>query len=160
MIANETAYLCRTASLSPVPSPYPPVSAIRSPGFRRWLPLVVVAIVILTLHIWKPPFVVRPLPSTASGSSTTAGAPIINAVAAFVDPIWDSNIVPAFIERAMDAKELLAAIQTNPHQAGENYGRREATRSTPSAVARWYRFADCRICCNLSVRMALNITQR
>lgn len=110
-----------------MPSAHPPVSALRTSGFRHRLPLFFVGVVILGLLIWKPPFVVRPLPSTKPGSNTIAGAPTANAATAFVDPIWDSKIVSAFIEKAVDAKELLAAIRANPDQAGEKYGRREAT---------------------------------
>ena len=84
-------------------------------------------ILVLGLLIWKPPFVIRPLPGTKPGSSATTGAPIANAASAFVDPIWDSKIVPAFTEKAVDANELLAAIKENPERAGEKYGRREAT---------------------------------
>jgi predicted lipoprotein len=35
--------------------------------------------------------------------------------------------VPAFTQKAVEAKELLAAIQENPENAGAKYGRREAT---------------------------------
>jgi predicted lipoprotein len=109
-----------------VPSVHPPASALHPPGFRRWLPAILVAIVVLGLLIWKPPFVVRSLPGTKS-ESTAAGAPAASAATAFVDPIWASQIIPAFINKAVEAKELLPAIQENPDQAGEKYGRREAT---------------------------------
>jgi predicted lipoprotein len=110
-----------------VPSAHPSASALRSPGSRRWLPFLLTLLVILGLLIWKPPFVIRPLSSSKPGNSAAAGAPTANAATLFVDPIWDSKIVPAFIEKAVDAKELLAAIQENPDSAGEKYGRREAT---------------------------------
>jgi predicted lipoprotein len=111
-----------------VPSDHPSASALRTPGSRRRLPLLLTAFVILALLlIWKPPFVIRPLPSNKPGNNATAGAPTANAATAFVDPIWDSKIVPAFMEKAVDAKELLPAIQENPDGAGEKYGRREAT---------------------------------
>jgi Predicted periplasmic lipoprotein len=110
-----------------VPSAHPPASALRVSGSRRWLPFLLAAFVILGLIIWKPPFVIRPLPSTKTGNSSTTGAPNANAATTFVDPIWDSKIVPAFIGKAVDAKELLAAIQENPEVAGEKFGRREAT---------------------------------
>ncbi len=108
-------------------SPHLPPSAIRSASSRRWLPFLLAAIVILGLLIWKPPFVVRPLPSSKAEGGTTTGVPAANASTAFVDPIWDSKIVQAFIEKAVDAKELLVAIQENPDRAGEKFGRREAT---------------------------------
>jgi predicted lipoprotein len=85
-------------------------------------------IVIVAFLIWKPPFVIRPIaPSPEPGASVNAGAPSTNAAAGFVDPIWEKQVVPAFLNKAVDAKELLAAIQENPDQAGEKYGRREAT---------------------------------
>jgi predicted lipoprotein len=85
-------------------------------------------IVIVALLIWKPPFVIRPIPASPKpGASANAGAPSATGATAFVDPIWDSKIVPAFVSKAVEAKELLAAIQENPDQAGEKYGRREAT---------------------------------
>jgi predicted lipoprotein len=110
-----------------VPSPHPPSSPTRPLGSHRWLPPFLAAIVILGWLIWKPPLVIRPLPSSKPGSSAATRAPAANAAAAFVDPIWDSKIVPAFTEKAVDAKELLAALQENPDQAGEKFGRREAT---------------------------------
>jgi predicted lipoprotein len=110
-----------------VPSAHPSASALRSPGSPRWLSFLLTLLVILGLLIWKPPFVIRPLPSSEPGNGAAAGAPTANAATLFVDPIWDSKIVPAFIEKAVDAKELLAAIQENPDSAGEKYGRREAT---------------------------------
>jgi predicted lipoprotein len=110
-----------------VPSPHPPASPTRPLGSHRWLPPFLAAIVILGWLIWKPPLVIRPLPSSKPGSSAATRAPAANAAAAFVDPIWDSKIVPAFTEKAVDAKELLAALQENPDQAGEKFGRREAT---------------------------------
>jgi predicted lipoprotein len=99
-------------------------SPLRSHGSRRWLPFFLLALPVLGLLIWKPPFVIRPLQSNKIGGanqSTTTGP------AAFVDPIWDSKIVPTFLEKAVEAKELLTAIQGNSDQAGEKFGRREAT---------------------------------
>jgi predicted lipoprotein len=110
-----------------VPSDHPSVSALRTPASRRWLPLFLAAIALLGFLIWKPPFVVRPLPSSKPGISGAGGTPAANAATAFVDPIWDNKIIPAFINQAVDAKELLPAIQENPDQAGGKYGRREAT---------------------------------
>jgi predicted lipoprotein len=99
-------------------------SPLRSHGSRRWLPFFLFALPVLGLLIWKPPFVIRPLQSNNTGGanqSTTTGP------AAFVEPIWDSKIVPTFLEKAVEAKELLTAIQGNSDQAGEKFGRREAT---------------------------------
>jgi len=111
-----------------VPSAHPRASPQSLAGSRRrWLPILLVVILFLGLLVWKPPFVIRPLPSAKPLSSANTGAPIGNAATAFVDPIWNNKIVPTFTEKAVDAKELLAAIQANPDQAGERYGRREAT---------------------------------
>jgi predicted lipoprotein len=110
-----------------VPPPPSPASALRAPGSRRWLPFLLAAFVFLGLFVWKPPFVIRPLPSTKLGNSPAAGAPTANTATAFIDPIWDTKIVPAFTQKAVEAKELLAAIQENPENAGAKYGRREAT---------------------------------
>lgn len=105
----------------------PPSASALAPGSRRWLPFLLTALAILGLLIWKPPFVIRPLPNTKPGNTAAVAVPAANAATAFIDPIWNSKIVPAFIEKAVDAKELLAAIQENPDNAGEKYGRREAT---------------------------------
>jgi predicted lipoprotein len=108
-----------------IPSPPSSLAPTRS---HRWLPIVLTLVVIFALCVWKPPFVIRPIPQTSKPSgSASAGAPAANAATAFVDPIWDSKILPAFLNKAVEAKELLAAIQENPDQAGEKYGRREAT---------------------------------
>jgi predicted lipoprotein len=116
-----------TESPDHVPSAHPRASSHFSVGSHRWLPPFLAAIVILGFLVWKPPFVIRPLASSKSVSSANTGAPTENAATAFVDPIWNSKIVQTFTEKAVDAKELLAAIQENPDQAGEKYGRREAT---------------------------------
>ena len=105
----------------------PPSASALAPGSRRWLPFLLTALAILGLLIWKPPFVIRPLPNTKPGNTAAVAVPAVNAATAFIDPIWNSKIVSAFIEKAVDAKELLAAIQENPDNAGEKYGRREAT---------------------------------
>jgi predicted lipoprotein len=110
-----------------VPSLAPPASPIRTSRLRSRLPVILAAIFILGLFLWKPPFVIRPLPSTGANSESTTITPALSGAAAYVDPIWDSKIVPAFLEKAIDAKELLLAIQDNPEQAGAKYGRREAT---------------------------------
>jgi predicted lipoprotein len=106
------------------PSHAPPV---RSPSSPRRLPLLLLALLlVLGLLIWKPPFVIRPLPSNQT-SGTNQAIPSPTGPAAFVDLIWNSKIIPAFLEKSIEAKDLLPAIQQNPDQAGEKFGRREAT---------------------------------
>jgi predicted lipoprotein len=109
-------------SASPRASPHLPAGS-----HRRWLPFLLILIAICGLLVWKPPFVIRPLPSAKPEGSASTQAPAANAATAFVDPIWDNKIVATFTEKAVNAKELLPAIQANPDQAGEKYGRREAT---------------------------------
>jgi predicted lipoprotein len=109
-----------------VPSPPPHTPSFPPPAARPWLPFLIFAILLFALLVWKPPFVVRPLPNSRSGATNQAVSSPTGA-AAFVDPIWASKVVPAFLEKAVDAKELLPAIQENPDQAGEKFGRREAT---------------------------------
>lgn len=114
-------------SLNLVSLPSPP-SSLAPARSRRWLPIVLTLIVIVAFLIWNPPFVIRPIPPSAKpGASANAGALSTDAATAFVDPIWNTKIVPTFLNKAVEAKELLAAIQENPDQAGERYGRREAT---------------------------------
>jgi ABC-type sugar transport system ATPase subunit len=68
-----------------VPSPHPSASTPSLVGsHRRWLPLFLAALIILGLFIWKPPFVIRPLPNAKPVSGAITGAPRSNAATAFV----------------------------------------------------------------------------
>jgi predicted lipoprotein len=75
--------------------------------------------------IFKPPFVVRPLPGHRSSDSATA--PTQTAAARFVEPIWTSKVLPTIQEKAHDIVRILPEIRSNPEDAGKKYGRREAT---------------------------------
>jgi predicted lipoprotein len=71
--------------------------------------------------------VVRPLTDR-----TGAGAGIQNgqgAAAKFVDPIWDSKVLPTIEEKAQDIAKILPEIRSDPDAAGQRYGRREATNA-------------------------------
>jgi predicted lipoprotein len=46
---------------------------------------------------------------------------------AFVNGIWDTQVLPTAQERATDAATLLPAIAADPNAAGEQYGRRAGT---------------------------------
>jgi predicted lipoprotein len=85
---------------------------------------LVASLMIATLWIIKPPFVVRLLP----GHETTgAGSrPAQSKAAAFVDGFW-ASLVPLFKGKAQDIAKVLPEIHADPNAAGEKYGRREAT---------------------------------
>ncbi|MBT0769331.1 DUF2291 domain-containing protein [Kineosporia sp. J2-2] len=44
--------------------------------------------------------------------------------AVYVDQVWDSKVLPAVQDQAVDANTLLAAIDADPDAAGEQYGHR------------------------------------
>jgi predicted lipoprotein len=86
--------------------------------------VVVAFLMIATLGVIKPPFVVRPLPGTAHADS--ASRPAESAAATFVDGFW-AKLVPLFQEKAQDIAKALPEMQATPSAAGEKYGRRETT---------------------------------
>jgi predicted lipoprotein len=81
--------------------------------------LVLVAI----LLILKPPFVIRPLPGRAQAGSQ----PTESAAAKFIEPIWAAKVLPTIQEKAQDIAKILPEIRADPNNAGQKYGRREAT---------------------------------
>ncbi|MGA8658759.1 MAG: DUF2291 domain-containing protein [Chthoniobacterales bacterium] len=85
-----------------------------------------VACAIIVFLWFRPPFVINPLPSAAS-SGTAAIANTTNDANAFVEPIWNSKVIPTILAKAVDALVLLPEIRANPEAAGQKYGRREAT---------------------------------
>jgi predicted lipoprotein len=96
-----------------------------SAGQKKNRVRIVIAAVILLLGIlcvFKPPFVVRPLP----GHETAGAQPVENKAAIFVDGVW-AKLVPLFEDKAQDIAKVLPEIRANPDAAGEKYGRREAT---------------------------------
>ena len=80
-------------------------------------------IVFLCLH---PPFVIKPLhPAASSGPAAVSGAS--DQGNSFVEPIWNSKVVPTILAQAVEAAVLLPEIRTDPEAAGQKYGKREAT---------------------------------
>jgi predicted lipoprotein len=88
--------------------------------------IVLVACGVIVFLCFRPPFVVKPLhPITGSGAATAANT--TNDTSSFVEPIWNSKVVPTIVTKSVDAAVLLPEIRANPEAAGEKYGRREAT---------------------------------
>jgi predicted lipoprotein len=81
--------------------------------------IVLLAIIL----ILKPPFVIRPLPGHAQAGSQTAQS----AAARFVESIWAAKVLPAIQEKARDIAKILPEVRADPNNAGQKYGRREAT---------------------------------
>jgi predicted lipoprotein len=87
---------------------------------------VLVACAIIVFLFLHPPFVIKPLhPAPNSGPAATSGTP--DSASAFVEPIWNSKVIPTILAKAVDAAVLLPEIRANPEAAGQKYGRREAT---------------------------------
>ena len=80
-------------------------------------------VVLVGLLVLKPPFVIRPLP----GRGGSGSQPAISAAARFVDPIWESKVLPTIQDKAQDVVKILPEIRADPNSAGQKYGRREAT---------------------------------
>lgn len=55
---------------------------------------------------------------------------------AYVDSIWDSTVLPAVREKAVDLSILLAAITANPDAAKEQYGRQAAAGSAYNFIVK------------------------
>jgi predicted lipoprotein len=86
--------------------------------------LVVCAIFVL---LWLyPPFVIKPLrPATSSGPGAVSETS--DNGNSFVEPIWESKVIPTILAKAIDATVLIPEIRANPEAAGQKYGKREAT---------------------------------
>jgi predicted lipoprotein len=103
-----------------------PRAAAKTQNKNRRLITVLGAVVLLCiLFLFKPPFVVRPIPGLKGAGS--ASQPVENAASKFVDPLWTSKLLPVFDEKAQDIAKVLPEIRADPNAAGEKYGRREAT---------------------------------
>jgi predicted lipoprotein len=103
-----------------------PRAAAKTQNKNRRLITVLGAVVLLCiLFLFKPPFVVRPIPGLKGTGS--ASQPVENAASKFVDPLWTSKLLPVFDEKAQDIAKVLPEIRADPNAAGEKYGRREAT---------------------------------
>jgi predicted lipoprotein len=99
-------------------------SRIRPPATGRRRVAILSGVVLLAvLLILKPPFVIKPLPGQAGAGS----AGTTSAAAKFVDPIWNSKVLPTIQEKAHDIVKILPEIRADPNGAGQRYGRREAT---------------------------------
>ena len=105
--------------------PLTPDFAEPKPRASRWLLLTGIGLALLVLLIFKPPFVIRPLPRPAVPGA--AEPPAVDAAAAFVDPIWTSKVLPTIEAKAQDIAAILPEIRANPQEAGEKYGRHDAT---------------------------------
>jgi predicted lipoprotein len=105
----------------------PPVQAPLRTQVRRKIQrriAVLSGVVLLAiLLILKPPFVIRPLPGLARAGSQ----PTQSAAAKFVEPIWAAKVLPTIQEKAQDIAKILPEIRADPNNAGQKYGRREAT---------------------------------
>jgi predicted lipoprotein len=53
-------------------------------------------------------------------------APAVTSPAAYVESIWEAELLPSIINSAVDARELLDAIAASPAEALKRYGRRDA----------------------------------
>jgi predicted lipoprotein len=86
--------------------------------FPRWIWLGAAALLLILLAI-KPPFVIKPLTPSGSGSQSKG--------AQFAEKVWESKVLPAVQEKAQDIAKILPEIRANPASAGEKYGKREST---------------------------------
>ena len=87
---------------------------------------VLVACAIIVFLCLHPPFVIKPLhPTTGSGPAAISSNS--DNASSFVEPIWNSKVVPTILAKAVEAAVLLPEIRANPEAAGQRYGRREAT---------------------------------
>ena len=92
----------------------------------RTVLIVLVFCAIIVFLCLRPPFVIKPLqPATNSGPAAVSGTP--DNANSFVEPIWNSKVIPAILAKAVEAAVLLPEIRANPEAAGQKYGRREAT---------------------------------
>ncbi len=92
---------------------------------RRRIAILCLFILLVITFAFKPPFVIRPLPSR---NGTGGGAQSVQSAASkFVDPIWSSKVLPVFEEKAQDITKVVPEIRADPEAAGQKYGRREAT---------------------------------
>ena len=90
---------------------------------QRRIVVLVGVILVAILLVLKPPFVIRPLP----GRAQTGSQSVQSKAAKFVDPIWATKVLPTIQERAQDISKILPEIRADPNNAGQKYGRREAT---------------------------------
>lgn len=86
-------------------------------------PLHLAFLLCLTAGLWScVPWTVRPI---EKGERSKDSPPASLTPAAFVDSIWSGRLIPAILNSAVDARELLNALAASPEAAKERYGRRE-----------------------------------
>ena len=85
---------------------------------RRWIIGVAVAAGAAALLYFLPPFRVVPLRRDGQRGATAAFD-----AAAYVDRFWPERLIPG-AAKAVDAAELVAAIDADPDAARRNYGRK------------------------------------
>jgi predicted lipoprotein len=68
------------------------------------------------------PWTVRPI----DGEKGAPEGPAAVSPAAYVDSVWAAKLVPAVLNRAVDARTLVDALAASPEDAQARYGRREA----------------------------------
>jgi predicted lipoprotein len=102
----------------------PPETEARRRLLRR-IGVLVAFVALAVLCAVNPPFVVRPL--AGSGVSESDSGRAQSVAAQFVEPIWESKVLPAIRGRAQDIATVLSEIRANSEAAGQKYGRREAT---------------------------------
>jgi predicted lipoprotein len=90
---------------------------------QRRIALLAGVILLAVLLVLKPPFVIQPLP----GRGQAGSQPAQSTAAKFVDPIWATKVLPTIQEKAQDIAKILPEIRADPNNAGQKYGRREAT---------------------------------
>ena len=85
---------------------------------RGRIAILCLFILLLIIFAFKPPFVIRPLPSrngTGGGSQT-----VQSAASKFVDPIWTSKVLPVIQEKAQDIAKILPEIRADPEAPDRN----------------------------------------
>jgi len=81
------------------------------------------AILLLSLALGScAPWTVRPIADETNPSADAAAL----APAAYADSIWETKLVPAVLNAAVDARVLLDALAASPAEAFARYGHREA----------------------------------
>jgi predicted lipoprotein len=93
---------------------------------KRTIITVLVVCAIFVLLWLYPPFVIKPLrPAASAGPGAVSGTS--DNGNSFVEPIWESKVIPTIVAKAVDATVLIPEIRANPEAAGQKYGNREAT---------------------------------
>jgi predicted lipoprotein len=77
------------------------------------------------------PWTIRPIngggDSQGQGQGAVPGKPGFSAKA-YIDSMWDSQVLPTAQEKAIDLQTLLTALKADPEKAKQQYGHREGQR--------------------------------